>query len=117
MLFGQRRRARAQTEILLDRVRTPEHAAKIGAAQRGKPKHTEDHKQRLREEMAGANNPNFGKKASPGLRARLSAAHIGIQAGEKNPNYGKKMTEEHKARLLEARRTKAAARRLLHPVK
>lgn len=81
------------------RTRTPEHAAKIGAANRGKPKHSEAYKQVLRERMLGVGNPTRGLKASPELRAKLSAAHVGVQAGSKNPNYGKTMSAEQKAKI------------------
>lgn len=86
------------------KTRTPDHAAKIGAANRGKPKHSEAYKQMLRERMLGAGNPTRGLKASPELRAKLSAAHIGVQAGEKNPNYGKTMSAEQKAKISATKR-------------
>lgn len=88
-------------------IRTAEHAAKIGAANLGKPKHTEEHKAQLRIRMSGAGNPNYGRKASPEMKAKLSAAHIGVQAGPKNPNYGKKMSDEQKAKISATKRARS----------
>lgn len=99
---------RAKTSAALKgKVRTPEHAAKISASNRGKPKHTEEHKKKLRERMSGSGNPWKGKKASAELRAKLSAAHIGMFAGDRNPNYGKKMSDEQKAKISAAKKARA----------
>lgn len=89
---------------LKGKERSLEHAAKISAANRGKPKHTEEHKQKLRERWLGADNPTRGKKATPELRAKLSAAHNGVQIGPKNPNYGKTMSAEQRAKISASKR-------------
>lgn len=88
-------------------VRTPEHAAAMAGAFTGR-KHTVEAKAKISLSSAGKNNPNYGKKLSAEGRAKLSAAHIGVQAGEKNPNYGKKMSDEQKAKISA---TKLAQRR------
>lgn len=85
-------------------TRTPEHNAKIGRGNRGKPKHTEEHKQALRERWSGDENPSRGKKLSAEQRAKMSAAHVGLFSGEKNPNYGKAMSDEQKAKISATKR-------------
>ena len=94
---------------LKGRVKSPEHVARISASNKGKRKHSDEHIEKMRIRMSGDGNPNYGKKASPEMRAMLSAAHIGVQAGSKNPNYGKKMSAEQRAKISATKRSRSSS--------
>lgn len=50
--------------------------------------HTPESRQKMSEakrKLVGTESPRWGVKASPELRAKLSAAHVGLQRGEKHP--------------------------------
>lgn len=61
--------------------------------------------------LAGAKHPLFGKKLSQEHRAKLSAAHLGLQAGEKHPMFGKPGNRLGKKHSLETRAKMRAAKR------
>lgn len=103
---------------------TPEHRAKLSAARKtylsenpdaafargafAGRKHTEETKAKMRAAKLGKVSPLRGKKLSPEMRAKLSAAHKGIQAGPKNPNYGKRMSDEQRAKISATKRANPA---------
>lgn len=49
----------------------------------------------------GIHQANYGRKASPELRKKLSDAHRGLQVGPNHPMYGKHLTDEQKQHLRE----------------
>ena len=56
--------------------RTPEHNAKIAAAQKGKYISPET-RAKISLALSGENNPNYGKPMSDEHRANIAAAHVG----------------------------------------
>ena len=102
-----------------------EVARETGKKQRGKPKHTEESKAKLREvntgrvkseeERAKIGAAHKGKTMSKETRAKLSAARKGKKMGPLSEEHkasisaaqkGRKLTEEHKAKLKAARKNR-----------
>ena len=55
--------------------------------------------EKRRVKMIGSGNHMYGKKLSEEYKAKLSKAHVGIQAGSKHWLYGKKHSEETKKKI------------------
>lgn len=62
-----------------------------------------EHANGLRKNIAGANNPMFGKPKDPIIKAKLSAAN----SGEGNPYFGKTHSEETRKKMQDAHALRA----------
>lgn len=98
--------------------RSPEHCRHISESKKGKPRRgvplsaetkTKISSTRLRLGIGRGNkNHFFGKKHSPGTRAKMSAAwtperKASLPRGEANPMFGRSLTPEHRRKLCIAR--------------
>ena len=72
-------------------------------------KHTEATKEKIRLAQQGPKNPNYGKKLSAEVRAKMSKGKL----GNKN-SLGHKQTAEHKANVREGMRRARLARQEQH---
>lgn len=84
---------------------TPEHNAKIGAAQKGIPKRPE-----TRKKLSDAHK---GKPLPPEHRQKISEA----ERGEKNPFFGKKHTKAAKSKMADVHRKNNPYKNLLAELK
>lgn len=78
---------------------------------------TEEHKKKLSIALSGKNNPNYGKKHSPEVRAKISAAITGRKLSEETKKKfseqrkGKKKSEEHRRKISESNKGKTLGRK------
>ncbi len=81
---------------------------KMSESAKKKPPMSEENKQKLRDNWAGENNPNYGKTFSEEHRRKLSESHKGIRLSEEakkklgDATRGRKVSDETKAKMSKA---------------
>jgi hypothetical protein len=91
-------------------IRTPEHRAKISAANKGEKHHfygkthSAEHRAKISAATKGENNPNYGKTYTHTLAARAKMSESRV--GENNSFYGKTHTYEALEKMSAANKGK-----------